>query len=270
MSRLHSLRASLDEVAAFLCAVSVGPLVIPPATIEGVNRIVMYAVGSGRRLRLMRWGFPRLARDMRAGGDDPGIIGLVADLTNPMWEHLVVDRRYCCIIPITHFANPDGDPGEKTRTWFSLKEQPIMGWAGFCRNVPDVGPCYAGMTMEANSAVMPTNHPCQRCLSRTSMSDGCEARYRMSSVFSFGRPLRPNASACCRSTSRGAGAIRPRWHSNAADLNLSLAWRKLREQFTPSGRHKRTWDAVPRMRTVHDVALSSPFCLSEPRAEEVA
>jgi len=61
------------------------------------------------------------------------------------------------LIPISHFANPDGIPGEKTRTWYSVKKQPIIAWAGFCRNVPDYGPVYAGMTMEANAAVAPTN-----------------------------------------------------------------------------------------------------------------
>lgn len=32
-----------------------------------------------------------------------------------------------------------------------------MAWAGFCRNIPDQGPVYAGMTMEANEAILPTN-----------------------------------------------------------------------------------------------------------------
>ena len=103
----------------------------------------------------MRWGFPRGGHG--AGGDGPDIIGLVADLTNPLWEQTVVDPRYRCIIPIAHFGNPDGEPGEKTRTWFSVEDQPIMAWAGFCRSLPGVGSCYAGMTMEANAAIPPTN-----------------------------------------------------------------------------------------------------------------
>lgn len=74
-----------------------------------------------------------------------------------MWEHMVVDPRYRCLIVLTHFANPDGAPGHKTRTWFSVKHAPVMAWAGFCRNLPDYGPVYAGMTMVANAAVMPTN-----------------------------------------------------------------------------------------------------------------
>lgn len=157
MSRLHSLRASVADVAAFLGAEPGAGLTVPSETVEGHDGLVMFSGGGARRLRLMRWGFPRLTREMRLRGDEAGIIGLVADLTNPMWEHLIVDPRYRCIIPITHFGNPDGDPGEKTRTWFSLQDQPIMAWAGFCRNIPGIGPVYAGMTMEANAAVPPTN-----------------------------------------------------------------------------------------------------------------
>jgi len=68
----------------------------------------------------------------------------------------VVDPRQRCLIALTHFANPDGVPGEKTRTWFSVRDHPILAWAGFWRSTPD-GPVYAGMTMTANEAVMPTN-----------------------------------------------------------------------------------------------------------------
>lgn len=157
MSRLHSLRASVADVAAFLHAEAAEPLAILADVTEGQQGLVMFEANGRRRLRMMRWGFPRHIRDARLQGKEADIIGLVADLTNPMWEQMVVDPRYRCIIPITHFGNPDGDAGAKTRTWFALKDQPIMAWAGFCRNMPDIGPCFAGMTMEANCAIPPTN-----------------------------------------------------------------------------------------------------------------
>lgn len=157
MSRLHSLRAQIEDVARFLHAEPAGSITVPPDVTEGREGVVMFETGGRRRLRLMRWGFPRRIRDERLRDKEPDIIGLVADLTNTMWEQTVVDPRYRCIIPITHFGNPDGDVGAKTRTWFSIRDQPIMAWAGFCRNIPDVGPCYAGMTMEANAAIPPAN-----------------------------------------------------------------------------------------------------------------
>ena len=41
--------------------------------------------------------------------------------------------------------------------WFSVKDEPLVAWAGFCRNLPDIGPVFAGMTMAASDAVMPYN-----------------------------------------------------------------------------------------------------------------
>ena len=157
MSRLHSLRASVGDVAKYLDADPGDILTTPPDVTEGGQGLVMFEANGRRRLRMMRWGFPRRIRDARMEGMEADILGLVADLTNPMWEQTVVDPRYRCIIPISHFGNPYGDAGAKTRTWFSVKDRPIMAWAGFCRKIPDVGPCYAGMTMEANAAIPPTN-----------------------------------------------------------------------------------------------------------------
>jgi len=157
MSRLHSLRASVADVVKHLDAEAGDLFAVPADVTEGDQGLVIFEAGGRRRLRMMRWGFPRRIRDARMEGSEADIIGLVADLTNPMWEQTVADPRYRCIIPITHFGNPEGDAGAKTRTWFSVKDQPIMAWAGFCRNIPDVGPCYAGMTMEANAAIPPTN-----------------------------------------------------------------------------------------------------------------
>src|SRR3546814_17959233 len=98
----------------------------------------------------MLWGFPRLTREMRLRGDPPGRIGLVADLTNPMWETMVVESRYRCLIPITHFANPNGTPGEKTRSWFSLEGQPIVAWeiGRACVGKECVSTCGAGWSRD--------------------------------------------------------------------------------------------------------------------------
>jgi len=157
MSRLHCARASIAEIAAHFGVDPLPSVAVPEETVEGLPGLVVFEKGGRRLLRSMTWGFPRLTKDMRARGEEAGRIGLVADLTNPMWEEMVVDPRYRCLIVLTHFANPDGVPGAKTRTWFSVKRQPIIAWAGFCRNLLSEGPVYAGMTMEANAAIPPTN-----------------------------------------------------------------------------------------------------------------
>jgi len=48
-----------------------------------------------------------------------------------------------------------------------FKDEPLVAWAGFCRNLPDVGPVFAGMTMAANDAVMPYNDRMPVLLART-------------------------------------------------------------------------------------------------------
>ena len=157
MSRLHAVASTAAEVASHFAVETVPSIQMPVETVEGLPGLVVFESGGKRHLRTMTWGFPRFTRAMHTRGEEPGRIGLVADLTNPMWDEMVVEPKYRCLIPLTHFANPDGEAGAKTRTWFSVKEQPIVAWAGFCRNIPDLGPAYAGMTMEANDAIPPTN-----------------------------------------------------------------------------------------------------------------
>jgi putative SOS response-associated peptidase YedK len=153
MSRLYAVMATAADLARHFGAETADDQAVPAENIEGAPGLVVIERDGRRHLRSFSWGFPRRAR----GSDEAGRIGLVADLTNALWETTVVDPRFRCLIPLTHFANPDGREGKKTRTWFSLADQPIAAWAGFCRNAPDIGPVYAGMTMEANEAIPPTN-----------------------------------------------------------------------------------------------------------------
>ena len=157
MSRLHAIRASVADIAHHFDADIAPDLVVPDETKEGLPGLIVRESNCRRLITSLDWGFPRLTREMRLRGEEPGRIGLVADLTNPMWDKMVPDPRYRCLIVLTHFANPDGLQGKKTRTWFSVEDEPILAWAGFYRNTPEFGPVYAGMTMEANAAIPPTN-----------------------------------------------------------------------------------------------------------------
>jgi len=157
MSRLHAITCGIDEIARQFEAEAAPGLAIPGEIKEGLPGLVVLEKDGRRVLKSLDWGFPRSTREMRLRGEPPGRIGLVASLDNPMWDKLVVDPRYRCLIVLTHFANPAGEAGAKTRSWFSLHDEPILAWAGFCRNTPEFGPVYAGMTMEANAAVRPNN-----------------------------------------------------------------------------------------------------------------
>ncbi len=151
MSRLYANTRSPQELVAYFGVEEPGALDYPATTVEGDRGVVVYERDGIHRARVMTWGFPRLARS------GPDRIGLVADLTNPMWDKVVADPRYRCLIPISHFANPAGDEGAKTRSWFSVTGEPLFAWGGFCRNTPELGPVFAGMTMKANALVEPYN-----------------------------------------------------------------------------------------------------------------
>lgn len=116
MSRLHAVAATAAEVADHFGAIAAPDLQVPLETVEGLSGLVVHRAGGRLHLRQMKWGFPRFNRAMQMRGEEPGRVGLVADLTNPMWEEMVRDPIYRCLIPITHFANPDGNAGAKTRT----------------------------------------------------------------------------------------------------------------------------------------------------------
>lgn len=152
MSRLFAITRSMVEIIDHFRIDVPSAVEIPSETIEGTQGLIVFEKDGLRVLKAIPWGFPRKTRE-----GPPTRLGLVADLTNPMWERTVVDPRYRCLIPLTHFANPDGPKGQKTRTWFSLNRQPLVAWAGFCRNTPEFGAVFAGMTGEANEKVRPLN-----------------------------------------------------------------------------------------------------------------
>jgi len=157
MSRLFAVARSLEEIVDHFKVDVSNAEAVPSETIEGTTGLVVIEKDGVRRLKSLTWGFPRQTSEMRHQGEPPGRIGLVADLTNRLWESTVVDPQYRCLIPITYFANPDGPKGAKTRAWFSLHRQRLTAWAGFCRNTREFGPVFAGMTMAANELIRPFN-----------------------------------------------------------------------------------------------------------------
>lgn len=189
MSRLFTVMRSAREIADHFEIADPSEVPVPSETIEGNPGLIVLEHRGRRLLKSLPWGFPRHTREMRLLGDPPGRIGLVADLTNPMWDTMVADPRYRCLIPLTHFANPDGDPGAKTRTWFSVKNEPLVAWAGFCRTTEEFGPVFAGMTMTANDLVMPYNDRMPVLLAKSQWDRWLHGTIRDVVAFQFRPPM---------------------------------------------------------------------------------
>lgn len=157
MARLYAVISSAAEIAARLEFATQSDVDLPSELVEGMTGPIVVERDGTRLLRMASWGFPRYTSEMRWRGEPVGRIGLVANLTNPLWDRVAVDPRYRCLIPLSHFANPEGVSGKKTRAWFSSADGSLLAWAGFVKKSEEFGVVYAGLTMDANELVKPYN-----------------------------------------------------------------------------------------------------------------
>lgn len=153
MCNLITCKASVDEVAsAFKARVpdlfNIGPGDVYP----GGRGVVMRENAGERILQAMTLGFPLRLKSMRPDSK-PKPVNNIADLSSLMWRFIASKPEHRCIIPITGFAEAEGEKGAKTRTWFSVKERPIFAWAGMWKDSDEWGAVYSGLMTDANEVV---------------------------------------------------------------------------------------------------------------------
>jgi putative SOS response-associated peptidase YedK len=104
---------------------------------------------AGGELRSMVWGFPLVLKGKSGQPLKPKPCNNTrADkLDSFMWRYSFEERRN--LIPVTQFAEAEGEKGAKTRTWFSLPDQPVFAVAGIWRDTPEWGPAYSMVMTEA-------------------------------------------------------------------------------------------------------------------------
>lgn len=158
MCNLYTTRKSAAEIAAYLEASMPHTFNAPQETYPGTPGMVVVEREGLRELRSMAWGFPLLTADMKARGSKPKPVNNVADLTKPMWRGIAAKQQWRCLIPLTAFAEAEGPKGAKTRTWFSVKGQPIFAWAGFWRKSAEWGDVYTGLVTDCNEAIRPVHN----------------------------------------------------------------------------------------------------------------
>jgi putative SOS response-associated peptidase YedK len=158
MCNLYTVRKSRDEVAAHFRARR--PDVAfnaPEDTLPGYPGMVVREAEDGRVLDSMVWGFPLRLATMKPDSK-PKPVNNIADLNKPMWKGLAAKPQWRCLIPLTGFAEAEGAKGAKTRTWVTVKGQPIAAWGGLWRNSAEWGPVYSGAMTDANEAMRPLHH----------------------------------------------------------------------------------------------------------------
>jgi putative SOS response-associated peptidase YedK len=152
MANLYRLEFTMDTLSRQFGVDPAPDPPVPSPVRPGEQGVIVRGVSGKRSMHVLKWGFPRPGRDI-----EPSTVNLVADLTNFMWDGMVPDPRYRCLVPVSALGQPDGPKGFKTRTWFTIPEWPVFALAGFCRTTPEWGPIYAAMTGDSNELVMPLN-----------------------------------------------------------------------------------------------------------------
>ena len=156
MCNLYTVRKSAAEVAAHFgvdapVQSNAGEEVYP-----GYPGMVIRETEGRRIMQSMTWGFPLRLKTMSPAAK-PKPVNNIADLRKNMWIGLARKPEWRCLIPLTAFAEAEGAKGAKTRTWFSVRDEPIFAWAGLWRDSAEWGPVYSGVMTDCNEAIRPVH-----------------------------------------------------------------------------------------------------------------
>lgn len=156
MCNLYTARKSAAEVAAHFGVRNPVLSNAPDEVYPGTPGLVVREADGVRVMQSMTWGFPLRLKTMKPDAK-PKPVNNIADLRKGMWIGLARKSEWRCLIPLTEFAEAEGPKGAKTRTWFSVKDQPIFAWAGLWRDSAEWGPVYSGVMTDCNEAIRPVH-----------------------------------------------------------------------------------------------------------------
>ncbi|WP_336986969.1 SOS response-associated peptidase [Altererythrobacter aquiaggeris] len=153
MCNLYRMTRAVDEIAGlFNAAAQVGN--------AGAEIYPGYPgyVAEGGRLRQMSWGFPLAMRGKHGQILKPRPVNNArADkLQGGFWKSSFTDRR--CLIPVTAWAEAEGENGKKTRSWLSLPDSSVFSIGGIWRSSAEWGDVYSMVMTDAAPQVSAVHH----------------------------------------------------------------------------------------------------------------
>ncbi|MEO1967496.1 MAG: SOS response-associated peptidase family protein [Sphingomonadaceae bacterium] len=110
------------------------------------------AVVADGALRRMSWGFPLAMKGAKGQTLKPRPVNNTRSdkLDSYMWRYSFAERR--CLIPLTAWAEAEGQMGAKTRTWLSLPGQELFAAAGIWRGSDEWGDVYSMVMTDSAGA----------------------------------------------------------------------------------------------------------------------
>ncbi len=159
MCNLYKMAKSQDEVAHFFDAIAQDMAVSPggnaPEMVYPGYPGMVLAEG---KLQQMVWGFPLALTGAKGQPLKPKPVNNArADkLKSPFWSASFRARR--CLIPVSAFAEAEGERGRMTRTWFTPPgDAPLFAMAGLWRDTAEWGRAYTMVMTSANETVRPVH-----------------------------------------------------------------------------------------------------------------
>jgi putative SOS response-associated peptidase YedK len=106
----------------------------------------------------MAWGFPRFDVSIITGQQmkpHPVYNTRTDRIGSRFWRGSFARRR--CLVPLNAWAEPEGEFGAKTRTWFSLPGEEVFAVAGIWQRSGEWGHAFSMMTVPAHEAMSDLN-----------------------------------------------------------------------------------------------------------------
>jgi putative SOS response-associated peptidase YedK len=98
-----------------------------------------------RRVDVMEWGVPFKVKNPKTGKVSTKLVANVHNLASGFWRNMLSNPANRYLVPVTEFAETEGQVGIKAWRWFSLPSAPIFSFAGVWRQT-EVEPAFAFLT----------------------------------------------------------------------------------------------------------------------------
>ena len=146
MCNLYRMTKNPDEVAKWFAAVNEADGSNFGAEVYSGYPGLVVAEG---KMKACTWGFPLHRTGAKGQPLKPRPVNNTrADkLGSPFWKASFEKRR--CLIPVSAFAEAEGEAGAKTRTWFSHPDDDLLAIGGIWRWSEEWGAVYSMMMTEA-------------------------------------------------------------------------------------------------------------------------
>jgi putative SOS response-associated peptidase YedK len=143
MCNNYKMRKSAAEVARmFQADLPITSFNVAEDIYPGYPGMVVREESGARRVQSMVWGFPRRLPTMKPTSKPLKVNNARDDkLLTSFWKDSFTRRR--CIIPVTAWAEAEGEKGKMTKTWYSLPETELFAVAGIWRPTDEWGDAYS-------------------------------------------------------------------------------------------------------------------------------